>query len=304
MPKVVKQSSTPVIERSLNASQARGDSVNGLSVLDRIVSVETVKVGRIKMSVYGQPKVGKTRLAATFPKPLLIAGFEDGTKSIAGTKDAKFVELLSTDELTTLVEGPIRAGRWKTVVIDTATRMRDKRILELFAASGVKPPPKKPFLYADQVWKEVWNQAATDCRRMLGDLLDLTRTVDLNVVVIAQEQVFGAPGEDASAVPLGDGIRPAIGSALGKQLCIWLNAECDYIAQAFVRQQTKEVEADWGEGQKVKQIVATGRKEFCLRVGPHETFITGFRQPLGAPELPDVIVDPSYAKIERLIRGK
>lgn len=300
MPKVTQQSPRP----STPATDRRG-AVNGASVLDRIVDVRPGKVGRLKVSVYGQPKTGKTRLACTFPKPLLIAGFEDGTESVVGVPNVKFVHLLATDELTTLVEGPIAAGRWKTVVVDTATKMRDMRCEELFRASGVKPPPKKPFLYADAAWKEVWQQSAADLKRLLGQLLDSVRTVDLNVVVVAQEQVFGAPDENPSAVPLGEAIRPAVGSALGKQLCIWLNAECDYIGQAFIRQQTKEVKADWeGVEGGVTQVVATGRKEFCLRVGPHENYITGFRQHVGAPELPDVIVNPTYAKIEALIRGK
>ncbi len=37
----------------------------------------------VKFLGYGPPKTGKTRLACTFPKPMLLIGTEDGTKSVS-----------------------------------------------------------------------------------------------------------------------------------------------------------------------------------------------------------------------------
>jgi hypothetical protein len=43
--------------------------------------------------------------------------------------------------------------------------------------------------------------------------------------------------------------------------------------------------------------------EYCLRCEPHETFITKFRVPRGTA-LPDVIVNPTYDKIQAVIEGR
>ena len=271
----------------------------GGGVLSRISPIGATKVGRLKLSLYGLPKTGKTRLACTFPKPLLIIGSEDGTASVVGTKGVEFVQLQATDEVHELTDA-LRQGRWKSVVIDNATKMREMRITELFAAKGMDVPERKPFLYADKVWKDVWVQCSQDLRKILGAILDLPREVELNVVIIAQEQTF--TGDDDGASSNSDLIKPAIGSALGKSLCMFINAECDYICQTFIRAAVEERPSPVkGAG---NQKVKTGKHEFCLRVGPHETYITGFRMPLGMPDPPDVLVDPSYDKIIKLIRGQ
>ena len=42
--------------------------------------------------------------------------------------------------------------------------------------------------------------------------------------------------------------------------------------------------------------------EYCLRIGAHPIYMTGFRVPVGTV-LPDMIVDPSFEKIDKLIQG-
>lgn len=297
MPQVSKQGTSAPRSQVLSAQSQGSD---GGSVLGRIRPVKASGLGHFKFSVYGNPKTGKTRFACTFPKPLLLVGFEDGSASVAGVRGVDFVLLDSTSEFDELVEGPIKAGRYKTVVADNLSKMREMRIAELFDSMGVAVPERKPFLYADQLWKQVWNQAAADLKKSLSPLLDLPNRREMNVVAIAQEQVFAGPDENPSAVALGEAIKPSVGSALGKMLSMWLNAECDYIAQTFIRQQVRVVKQDFG-GEEMEQTVSTGKKEFCLRVGPHETYVTGFRQPERAPELPECVVDPHYDKIVKLV---
>lgn len=296
MPKVEEDKPAPA--RKATKPSARAATTN---VADRIAPLKRTSVGRLKVSFYGLPKTGKTRLGCTFPKPLLIIGTEDGTDSVVGTPGVDFVQLGNTAELVQLVQGTLMNGKYKTVMLDNATKFRDMRIDEIWAEKGVSViPEKKPFLYADREWKEVWVQSSKELRNYLGLLLDLPRTIDLNVIVVAHEQNFA---EEGGAVDHGDVIKPAIGSALGKSLCAWLNGECSYICQTFIRPQTKKKIIKL-PGNKVRELEErTGKKEFCLRVGPHETFITGFRVPLGRPELPDVIVDPHYDKIVKIING-
>jgi len=295
MPSIAKQSVRPP-PRTVKGGGSAG-------VLDRIAPVRGSNLGRMKVSIYGNPKTGKTRLSCTFPAPGLLIGTEDGTASVAGAEGWEYVLLKATDELTDVIQSAA-SGRWKSVVLDNGTGLRSMRIAELWASRGGDVPAKKPFIYADKAWKEVWNQAGDDWRRLVRPLLDLPNRVDVNVVVIAHEQSFGGYDEDSG--PSGDVIQPAVGSALGKSLCMWLNAECDYICQTFIREAMRDREKTVKIGGKVKkqiERVKTGKKEFCLRIGPHETYITGFRLPLGRQELPDVIVDPSYDKITKLIEG-
>ena len=287
----------PTVTRQIPKAKSGPGLRSGGSVLDRIAPIRSTSVGRLKVSLYGNPKTGKTRIACTFPKPLLIIGAEDGTASVAGLKNVDFVQLEQTDELTTLLEHKIRGGDYATVVLDTATKFRDMRTEEIFKVAGITPPEKKPFLYADAVWKSVWVQCAQDMKRFLHPLLDLPRTQEINIVIIAQEQNLYGEANNASEV-----IRPTISSALGKSVADWLNSECDYIGQTLIRAQTTERVQEVA-GKELRTKVSTGKKEYCLRIGPHETYYTGFRQRIGAPELPEFVVNPTYEKIVKLIQG-
>ncbi len=264
---------------------------NSQSVLSRIAPVKPTNIGRLKFSVYGVPKVGKTRLACTFPKPLLIIGSEDGTASVVGTKGVDFVQLSRTSEFLEIVHGPLMAGKYATVVVDTATKLRDMRVAELLGMEVIQ----KTFALLS---RDTWMQCATDMKAMLRPLLDLPRIRPINVIIIAQEQNFTDESGGSSDI-----IRPAIGSALGKSLCDFVNAECDYIGQCLIREQTEEHTSTGANGKKTKVMFKTGKKEYCLRVGPHEVFITGFRRPEGLGDLPDFVVNPTYPKLVELITG-
>ncbi len=273
-------------------------------MLSRIAPVKK-RQESLKFSVYGRPKTGKTRFACTFPKPLLIIGSEDGTASVVGSQGIDFVQLENTDEFTELVEGPVRQGRYASVVVDNGTKLREMRIKEIFAGMGMgegqaeEMPERKPFLYADKVWKAVWIQTGQDLRKMFSKLLDMPRFVPVNVVIIAQEQNFNYDDDGTSDI-----MAPSIGSALGKTLCDFVNAECDYVAQTFIREGVEKVKTknkitkkeEWREKK-------TGKMEYCLRVGPHDTYYTGFRQNIGAPPLPECIVDGDYVKVLKLVNG-
>ena len=261
-------------------------------VLSRIKPIKQT-VGALRMSLYGRPKSGKTRLACTFPKPLLVIGSEDGTASVVGVKGADFVHLVRTDEIYEIAEGPLAAGKYVTVVMDNGTKLRDMRVQELWDSRGGVIPERKPFLFADKQWKEVWTQCSNDIRNLLRPLLDLARK-GVNVVLIAQEQDYSGDGQTVS-----DLITPTIGPALGKAVCDWVNAECDYVGQTLIREQTRITEPI--PGQKIS--VGTGKKEYCLRVAPHEVYQAGFRVPLGRTLLQEFIVDPDYAKIMKVIQG-
>ena len=92
---------------------------------------------------------------------------------------------------------------------------------------------------------------------------------------------------------------PSVGAALTPQTAAWLNGACDYICQTYIREQIISTKQP-GEAGLVLQT-PTGKKEYCLRVGPHQVYITGFRLP-GNISLPDSLVDPTFDKINKLIK--
>ncbi len=278
MPKIIKQ-------------RRHGEVSPDAGVLERIRPVAS-GIGSLKFSLYGRPKVGKTRLACTFPKPLLILGFEDGTASVVGSKGVEFVELRRTEEIQALTEDPIAAGRWATVVVDNGTKFRDMRVSEILGLD--RAPVQKGWGFAG---RDAWIECANSMKQLLRPLYDLANAMPLNVVMIAQEQNFSEEDGTSSS----DLIVPAIGSAIGKSVCMFVNAESDYIGQCFIREQVESRPFKTG-GKTIIKKVQTGKAEYCLRVGPHPIYMTGFRQPLGAPELPDVIVDPTYEKVLKLIQ--
>ncbi len=273
------------------------------SVLSRIAPVKKTSVGRLKVSVYGLPKCGKTRFACTFPKPMLLIGAEDGTDSVQGVEGVDFVQLQHTQEMFDIIE-LLKTGKYASCAVDTATKLRDMRISEIKGLG--KTVIQKSFGFAG---REEWMQCSADLKEIFAALLDIPRTQDLNVVVIAQEGNRGK--EDSGSEEL---LRPQIGGAVGKALGDFIDAECSYICQALIREQItrtiKTVGSKVVGGKTIggRQLVVeekTGKKEYCIRIGPHESYITGFRIGMDrTSDIPDYIVDPSYSKIVAIIKGE
>lgn len=274
-------------------------------ILSRIGPLRATNLGRLRMSLYGEAKTGKTRLAATFPKPLLLIGSEDGVASIAGTKGVDFVQLEVGDvctDFSRIVEALekgnlLHQGKpYATVVLDTASSLRDLRISEILG--WTKVPEQKGFGFASM---DQWNQCAQNLKDMMKSLLDLTKQSNVNIVIIAHEQVF-TPSE-AEKSRGHENIEVRAGSALGKSTCLWLNKEVDYIAQTLIRNQV-QISKSTTDGVEMEVSVPTGRKEYALRVGPHSYYYTGFRLPNGRVLTEDFIIDPTYEKLAALIAGK
>jgi hypothetical protein len=261
------------------------------NVLDRIKPVSS-EIRPIKLAIYGETKTGKTRLACTFPKPLLIIGFEDGTESIVGIEGVDFVQLIHTDEITPLITHVRSGGKYKSVVLDNGTRMRDMKIAEYLGLSEI--PQQKHWGFMS---REQYGAVGIELKRLLNPLLDLPRLKPIHVVVIAQEANLNSDDGTSTLV------KPKLGPALGKSLAQWISAECSFVCETFIRPKIIE-EPILMDGKQIgTQPVRTNEWEYCLRVGPNDLYYTGFRQALGAAQLPELIVNPSYEKIVSVIRG-
>ena len=251
------------------------------SVIDRIAPVGLDERG-IKINVYGRSGTGKTTLACTFPKPLLLIGTEDGTRSVHNVKGVDWVRIKSSEELEELTQYA-QSSDHKTVVLDSASALQDMVLKEILGLDEL--PVQRSWGMAKQ---QDWGQCAMQTKERLRSLLSL----DCHVVIIAQEREFNADTES-------DLLMPFVGSALTPSVTGWLNPACDYIVQTFLRQKTEEKRVKIGGKIKVTRHKGKG-VEYCVRTGPDATYTTKFRLPKGSP-LPDVIVDGDFSKINSLI---
>ncbi len=136
----------------------------------------------------------------------------------------------------------------------------------------------------------------------IKDALKKMLSLSCNAVVIAQQRTFNSKDEGGAAVATDDGIRPTVGAALSPSVVGWLNPACDYVVQTFKRNRTERRENAIGDRVLVSEH-KTRDIEYCLRTGPHDTITTKFRLPRGRA-LPDVVVDPDFAKIQTIIKGE
>ena len=241
--------------------------------------------GGIKLLVYGRGKTGKTRFACTFPKPLLVIGTEDGTRSVSNVKGVDFVQIERSSELDELVD-LLKEGKYKSACLDTAGGLQDMILKEILGLEDV--PLQKSWGIAKQ---QDWGTCSMQTKERLRGFLELANSHETNVVIIAHERNFDSESES-------DLIFPTVGAALTPSVAGWLNGAVEYICQTYIREETKEVKLVKGKTSQKK----TGRAEYCLRIGPHPVYMTGFRVPVGVV-LPDDVVDPSHEKIRKYIEG-
>ena len=245
----------------------------------------------MSLLLYGRSGTGKTTLWATFPKPILVLVCSGGNrpgelKSIDTPENRKSVKPLviqrSKDVLDCLIQPSFD---YQTVVLDHASGMQDLVLKEILGLDEI--PAGKSWGLATQ---QQYGQCTLQCKELFRSILNL----QCHRVIVAQEREFNTDTD-------GELLLPYVGAALMPSLVGWLNPACDYIVQTFIRQKEVEVQTKLGT-QVVKTRKKTREVEYCVRTGPHEIFQTKFRIPKGQ-KMPEVIVDASFQKIQKLVKG-
>lgn len=264
------------------------------SVWDMIEDV-SLEDGGLKVSIYGRSGTGKTRLMATFPKPLLIIGSEKGLKSIHNVPGLQKFILRTSEQLTELIAGlregkPSKFGKpFASVGLDTATMLQDLVLKEILGLEEL--PEQKSWGMATQ---QDYGICTAQVKEYLRHLLDLADNSNIHVAITAQERNFTEG--TASEV-----LAPSMGPSLTPALATWFNPACDYIVETFIREQFKEITTKIG-GKPTTTRKKTGAMEFCIRTAPDAVYTTKFRVGIGCP-LPTVIVDPTFDKMMNVIKG-
>ncbi len=265
------------------------------SLVDRIVPIAEWEGGGIKANFYGRNGTGKTVLACTFPKPLLLIGFEDGTKSVKRVKGVEFARVQANpsnpkvwgiNEIDKLAK---RAGNdFVTVVLDTVTSLQDQVLVELLGLSKIPVQSSWGAVSRDQYRQR--SERTRECMRLFLDL-------PINVVALAQEKDHSNKEEAAGE---GEVLAPFIASSLGATTCGWLHDACDYICQTFIREQTVTKSITIGKKERFQKS-KTGKSEYCLRTLVHPLYACKLRIDRSV-KVPEVIVDPTFSKFNQIIQ--
>lgn len=268
------------------------------NLADRIRSVTQIPRERITMCIYGQPKVGKTRLLATFPKPVLIIGTEDGTDSIANVEDVDYFPIRNTTEIPQIITlanqrkilSRAKNAPYITCGLDNATQAQSMKLSEMLGIEGI------PLQHERGVMARIDNQ---EYSHKTKDMLNEMFKFNGHVVFLCHERDQNRKDEKKESTnPHDDLLRPYINAGLSKQVAEWLTGTVKHVVQTFIRSKViVEIVDD------MRLETPTGEGEYCLRTGPHSIFKAGLRVPVGS-KVPDVIVNPTFDKILKVIVGK
>jgi len=241
-------------------------------------------------AIYGRAGSGKTTLASTFPKPMLLLDIRDkGTDSIADVKGVDVLEIESLDDIEDifyyLKDNP---KKYKTLVFDTVTEMQ-KLVMKHVVMGKSKGKKVDDSRIGDwgSMAKRDWGDVAGIMNKWIADFRDL----DMEVVFLAQERVKNVDDEEGEDNQL----TPEVGPAVMPSIATTLNAAVNVIGNMFIRMKRTTV---------VKGTKKTHKEEpiYCLRVGPNPIYTTKLRKPRSA-EAPPYIEDPTFKDIKDLVKG-
>lgn len=307
----------PKIERDSNHTPAPKQPVrkSSVSILDEAIDIDQLESLYVKLCLYGGNRVGKTTLAAQFPKPLLLIdcepGSEGGAKSVKNIEGiihlrvktkAKFLQVI--DEL---AQNDLKwPAKWKgqlaTIVLDSATSMQDIVLKELLGLSHV---PEQ--LNWGMVSRDQYRERSEITRETLRPLLDLS----VNTVVNCKEKDHNPPDKEKPEILRGIQLESFFAAELGGATVGWLHDNCGYIGRLSIEkvyeEETTTVPLQGGKS-KTKVITRdTGKTIRRLRTMLHPNYAAGFRSE-NPSAVPDWIECPSpqqmYQAVCDVVAGK
>lgn len=248
------------------------------AITDRIKPVSSL--GLVLAALfYGRAGTGKTTLAATFPKPLLLLDVrEKGTDSVSEVEGVDVLSIEDWDDFEQVYWFlKSSQNKYKTVVVDAVSQLQDYAIEKALEEDGKTH---------DLISKRQWGVAAGKLKQWIINYRDLVDD-DINVVFLAHDRAN--QGEETDD----DELMPSIGPRVMPSVASVLTASVKLIGNTFIRETHKRLPTG-----KLERSVS-----YCLRVGPHSFYETKVRINKGG-YVPDILVDPSYNSLVSLMKGE
>lgn len=232
--------------------------------------------------IYGRSGTGKTTLASTFPKKLLLLDFKDkGTDSIKDVEDIDVIMVTEWSEIEEVYWALKKASHgYETLVLDTIAGM------QALAIQQVKIDSKKK--QEEALSRQNWGEVSS----MMSTWIMNFRDLELHVVFLSPDRTKNVKDEEEEQEHEEGQLEPEVGPAVIPSIARIVNAAVKVIGNTYIRQTYKVVEG--------KRVIRTG---YMLRVGPNPFYITKIRSPKSF-STPGSILNPSFEKIRKIMKGE
>lgn len=254
----------------------------------------------IRMVIYGKIGFGKTTLACTFPKPLLLVDiFERGSRSVRNVPGIKRILIKSWDQLEQLrdeLQDAVDEGKlpYKSIVFDNLTQAVELARRKTLEDSGGNV--KQGSRWGNMTLKQ-HGDVNTNVNNWVGDVREILME-HCHIVFIAQQRYNEASEETFFDPDTGNEFtettQAEIGPRLPPSICDYVDAAVDYIGQMIIRVPNKRIK------QKGRIRIKPRPEEFALRLGRSALVTTKVRTDKGK-EFPHFVVDPDFDKLMEAI---
>lgn len=247
---------------------------------DRFIDLMDIDSPTI-ITLYGRAGTGKTTIACTAPKPLLLIdvkdkGTDSGKRSGLERGDITVFELEEFDEIYDLHDYIMdHPKKWKSVVIDHMTALQELCHIKVQEDEGKSHMSQQMFGYSSGYLKDVIG--------LYKSLVDL----GITPIFLAQDRMESGEGEGE------DQLLPEVGPQMMPSVARNLCAASRVIGHTYQYERVDKL-----EGAKVRRTI-----EFRLRLGPNPYYITKVTRPFGTP-CPQFLVDATYDDILKIVKGK
>lgn len=237
---------------------------------------------------YGVTGTGKTTLACTFPKPLLLLDIADeGMESIVDVDDIDIAHCRSWADVEEwywyLKEHP---NEYATVVFDTISQWQTLAIKKILEDRGKATERAGEF---GTVTLQEYGDVAQELKIGIIDWRDLP----MNVVFLAQDRLYGVTEEEEDA---DTGAMPWVGPQMMPRVARDLMAAVSVLGNTTTRTTTVEVKIR----RKTKKV---DKEVYSLRLGLDPAFRTKVQKPKKF-KVPEFVDDPSYDDIMAIMQGE
>lgn len=250
------------------------------SISDRFIDLMDLETPTI-ITLYGRAGTGKTTIACTAPKPLLLVdvkdkGTDSGKRPELERGDIKVLQLEEFDEVyglyDYLVENP---NEFKSVVLDHMTALQELCHLKVQDEEG-----------KSHMSQQMFGISASYLREVITLYKGLT-DYGMTPIFLCQDRMESGDGEGE------DQLMPEVGPAMMPSVAKTLCASSRVIGHTYQFERVDKL-----DGAKVRRSI-----EFRLRLGPNPYYITKVTRPFGT-ECPQFLVNATYGDIMKVVRGK